>query len=139
MLFYHRWLDKAAVISDGDFGKEGSTTPNPWKLCTVTKVEELKMMIRILPIWATTIMFWCVHAQMITFSVQQAASMDRSIGKFQVPPASFNVFFIGGIMITLALYDSLVMKRSGGSKGIRSSHPTVTMTSVYYQWFEYPC
>ena len=127
MLFYHRWLEKAAVISDGDFGKEGSATPNPWKLCIVIKVEELKIMNIILPIWATTIMFWCLHAQMIAFSVQQAASMDRSIGKFQVPPASFNVFFIGGIMITLAPYDSLIMKISGGSKGIRSSHPTLTM------------
>lgn len=117
MLFYDRWLDKATIRSDGDLGKNGSETPNPWRLSTVTRVEELKMMIRLLPIWATTIIFWCVHAQVITFSVQQAASMDRSIGKFHVPAASFAVFFIGATMITLALYDRMVMKKSRGSRG----------------------
>ncbi|KAL6331270.1 hypothetical protein AAG906_009698 [Vitis piasezkii] len=113
-----RWLDKATIRSDGDLGKNGSETPNPWRLSTVTRVEELKMMIRLLPIWATTIIFWCVHAQVITFSVQQAASMDRSIGKFHVPAASFSVFFIGATMITLALYDRMVMKKSRGSRGL---------------------
>ncbi|RVW16774.1 Protein NRT1/ PTR family 6.2 [Vitis vinifera] len=78
----YRWLDKATIRSDGDLGKNGSETPNPWRLST------------------------------------QAASMDRSIGKFHVPAASFSVFFIGATMITLALYDRMVMKKSRGSRGL---------------------
>ncbi|XP_059638009.1 protein NRT1/ PTR FAMILY 6.2-like [Cornus florida] len=102
-----RFLDKAAIVSDGDF--EGGSIPNPWKLCSVTMVEEVKMMARLLPIWATTIVFWTVYAQMITFSVEQASTMDRSIGNFQIPAGSLTVFFVAAILITLAVYDRLIM------------------------------
>lgn len=83
--------------------------PNPWKLCSVTRVEEVKMMGRLLPIWATTIIFWTTYAQMITFSVEQASTMNRSIGNFQIPAGSLTVFFVAAILITLAVYDRLIM------------------------------
>lgn len=67
------------------------------------------MMGRLLPIWATTIMFWTTYAQMITFSVEQASTMNRSIGNFQIPAGSLTVFFVAAILITLAVYDRLVM------------------------------
>ncbi|XP_038699136.1 protein NRT1/ PTR FAMILY 6.2-like [Tripterygium wilfordii] len=99
-------LDKAAIVAEGDFEKN---EPNPWKLCSVTRVEEVKMMIRLLPIWATTIIFWTTYAQMITFSVEQATTMERSIGSFQIPAGSLTVFFVAAILITLAVYDRLIM------------------------------
>ncbi|XP_038696927.1 protein NRT1/ PTR FAMILY 6.2-like [Tripterygium wilfordii] len=99
-------LDKAAIVAEGDFEKN---EPNPWKLCSVTRVEEVKMMIRLLPIWATTIIFWTTYAQMITFSVEQATTMERSIGSFQIPAGSLTVFFVSAILITLAVYDRLIM------------------------------
>lgn len=68
------------------------------------------MVIRMLPIWATTIMFWTVYAQMTTFSVSQATTMDRHIGKsFEIPPASLTVFFVGSILLTVPVYDKLVV------------------------------
>ncbi|KAF2282373.1 hypothetical protein GH714_043835 [Hevea brasiliensis] len=90
------FLDKAAIVADGDFENSGSA-PNSWKLCSVTRVEEVKMMVRILPIWATTIIFWTTYAQMITFSVEQASTMERSIGSFQIPAGSLTVFFVAAI------------------------------------------
>ncbi|KAJ4958322.1 hypothetical protein NE237_025433 [Protea cynaroides] len=116
-------LDKAATITEGDFQKIDSSAPNPWKLCPVTQVEEVKMMARLLPIWATTIMFWTTYAQMITFSVEQATTMERSIGKFQIPAGSFAIFFVGAILITLAVYDRLIMpicKKWKGKEGFTS-------------------
>ncbi|XP_068647639.1 protein NRT1/ PTR FAMILY 6.2-like [Aristolochia californica] len=105
-----RCLDKAAIAVEGDYEANGSNgTPNPWKLCTVTQVEEVKMMVRLLPIWATTIMFWTTYAQMITFSVEQATTMERSIGNFQIPAGSLTVFFVGAILITLAVNDRVIM------------------------------
>ncbi|KAJ0089527.1 hypothetical protein Patl1_13103 [Pistacia atlantica] len=101
------FLDKAAIVAEGDF--ETNSTPNPWKLCSVTKVEEVKMVARLLPIWATTITFWTIFAQMITFSVEQATTMERSFGNFQIPAGSLTVFFVSAILITLALYDRLIM------------------------------
>ncbi|KAI6679379.1 hypothetical protein NL676_033260 [Syzygium grande] len=103
-----RCLDKAAIVTEGDFMKGGHNSA-PWKLCSVTRVEEVKMMIRLLPIWATTIIFWTAYAQMITFSVEQASTMERSIGSFQIPAGSLTVFFVVAIMITLAAYDRFIM------------------------------
>ena len=116
------FLDKAAIVAEGDFEKTGSASVrNPWTLCAVTKVEEVKMMIKLLPIWATTILFWTTYAQMITFSVEQASTMERSIGSFQIPSGSLTVFFVAAIMITLVVYDRLIMplwKKWKGQPGI---------------------
>ncbi|KAF8406948.1 hypothetical protein HHK36_006069 [Tetracentron sinense] len=120
VFFFNSCLDKAAIIAEGDYKVNGSSTPNPWILCSVTKVEEVKMMVKLLPIWATTIMFWTVHSQMLTFSVEQASTMERSIGKFQIPAGSLTVFFTGAILITLAINDRLIMplwKKFKGNQG----------------------
>uniref|UniRef100_A0A165ZUB9 Uncharacterized protein n=2 Tax=Daucus carota subsp. sativus TaxID=79200 RepID=A0A165ZUB9_DAUCS len=101
------FLDKAAIVTERDF--DHGSVPNPWKLCSVTRVEEVKMMVRLLPIWATTIIFWTVYAQMITFSVQQAMTMNRFVGNFKIPAGSLTVFFVAAILITLAVYDRFVM------------------------------
>lgn len=103
-----RFLDKAAIK---DPQKEsGITLANKWRLSTLTDVAEVKMVIRMLPIWATTIMFWTVYAQMTTFSVSQATTMDRHIGKsFQIPPASLTVFFVGSILLTVPIYDRIIV------------------------------
>ncbi|ESW26989.1 hypothetical protein PHAVU_003G164000 [Phaseolus vulgaris] len=105
-----RFLEKAAIVTEGDFETNLSgSAPNPWKLCTLTRVEEVKMMVRLLPVWATTIIFWTTYAQMITFSVEQASTMERNMGSFQIPAGSLTVFFVAAILISLAVYDRLVM------------------------------
>ncbi|XP_065850834.1 protein NRT1/ PTR FAMILY 6.2 [Euphorbia lathyris] len=103
------FLDKAAIVTNEDFENNGNLGPNPWKVCSVTRVEETKMMASILPIWATTIIFWTTYAQMITFSVEQASTMERTIGGFQIPAGSLTVFFVAAILITLAIYDRFIM------------------------------
>lgn len=98
------FLDKAA-IKGLEVGKV-----NKWNLATLTDVEEVKMVIRMMPIWATTVMFWTVYAQMTTFSVSQATTMDRRIGKsFQIPAASLTVFFVGSILLTVPVYDRIIV------------------------------
>lgn len=77
----------------------------------------------LLPIWATTIIFWATYAQMITFSVEQASTMERSIGNFQIPEGSLSVCFVAPILITLAVYDRIIMpfwKKWKGKPGIGS-------------------
>lgn len=103
-----QFLDKAAIVAEGDF-ERNVLSPNPWKLSSVTKVEEVKMMVGLLPVWATTIIFWTTYAQMITFSVEQASTMERSIGSFQIPAGSLTFFFVAAILITLAVNDRLIM------------------------------
>ncbi|XP_073134291.1 protein NRT1/ PTR FAMILY 6.3 [Henckelia pumila] len=102
----YRFLDKAAINEP----QSGVKVANKWYLNTLTDVEEVKLVIRMLPTWATTIMFWTVYAQMTTFSVQQATTLNRHIGKhFQIPAASLTVFFVGSILLTVPIYDRLIV------------------------------
>ncbi|KAI6702261.1 hypothetical protein NL676_011397 [Syzygium grande] len=107
-----RFLDKAA-IKPSEMPSEmpdGVGEVNKWNMSTLTDVEEVKLVLRMLPIWATNIMFWTVYAQMTTFSVSQATTMDRHIGKsFQIPAASLTVFFVGSILLTVPVYDKVVV------------------------------
>lgn len=77
--------------------------------CTTQQVEDVKIVIKILPIFACTIMLNCCLAQLSTFSVQQAATMDTRVGSLTVPPASLPIFPIGFIMILAPVYDHLII------------------------------
>lgn len=133
------------MVTEIDYTSNGTFFHNPWKLCPVTRIEEVKMVIKLLPIWATTIIFWTTYAQMITFSVEQASTMNRTMGHFQIPAGSLTVFFVGAILITLAVYDRVIMplwKKWKGKPGIitkltfyhnsqNSSSISITITSIF--------
>uniref|UniRef100_A0A3Q7J9B3 Uncharacterized protein n=1 Tax=Solanum lycopersicum TaxID=4081 RepID=A0A3Q7J9B3_SOLLC len=101
-----RCLDKAAVVSDTE-SKTGDYS-NAWRLCTVTQVEELKILIRMFPIWATGIIFAAVYAQMTLF-VEQGMVMDTSIGSFRIPPASLSLFDIISVILWVPVYDRILI------------------------------
>lgn len=100
-------LDKAAVISDAEF-KSGDFF-NPWNLCTVTQVEELKILIRMFPIWATGIVFSAVYAQMSTMFVEQGMVMDTTVGSFTIPPASLSTFDVISVIFWVPVYDRILV------------------------------
>ncbi|KAL5553954.1 hypothetical protein UlMin_041355 [Ulmus minor] len=77
--------------------------------CSAKQVEEVKIVIKILPIFACTIMLNCCLAQLNTFSVQQAATMNTKLGSMKVPPASLPVFPVLFIMIIAPLYDHVII------------------------------
>ncbi|XVF43489.1 hypothetical protein PTKIN_Ptkin02bG0044100 [Pterospermum kingtungense] len=100
-------LDKAAVLSDAEI-RSGDFS-NPWRLCTVTQVEELKILIRMFPIWATGILFSAVYAQMSTMFVEQGMMMDTSIGSFTIPPASLSTFDVISVIFWVPIYDRIIV------------------------------
>ncbi|KAJ4831802.1 hypothetical protein Tsubulata_017014 [Turnera subulata] len=77
--------------------------------CTVKQVEEVKVVIKILPIFGCTIMLNCCLAQLSTFSVEQATTMDTKLGSLKVPPASLPIFPVVFIMILAPVYDHLII------------------------------
>ncbi|KAH9709359.1 protein NRT1/ PTR FAMILY 4.6 [Citrus sinensis] len=77
--------------------------------CTVQQVEEVKIVIKILPIFGCTIMLNCCLAQLSTFSVQQAATMNTKVRSMKVPPASLPVFPVLFIMILAPVYDHVII------------------------------
>ncbi|KAK4427247.1 protein NRT1/ PTR FAMILY 4.6 [Sesamum alatum] len=86
------------------------TMPAPrWLHCNVKQVEEVKSVIKILPIFMSTIMLHCCLAQLSTFSVQQAATMNTEIGSLRIPPASLPVFPVLFIMILAPVYSHIVI------------------------------
>ncbi|CAL4913449.1 unnamed protein product [Urochloa decumbens] len=101
------FLDRAAMISSADLRSEPFT--DPWKLCTVTQVEELKILIRMFPIWATTIIFGAVFAQISSMFIEQGMVLDKFIGSFNIPPASLSIFGEISVFIWVPLYDRILM------------------------------
>ena len=80
--------------------------PSPWQVCTVTQVEEVKLLVRMLPIWWTNLMFSAVFAQVGTLFLNQGTTMDRHMGpNFEIPAASMPLFITATICIFLPLYD----------------------------------
>ncbi|KAL6498261.1 hypothetical protein OROGR_028658 [Orobanche gracilis] len=105
-----RFLNKACMIGDPlqDLTPEGRAL-NPWKLCTVNQVEDLKSLVKIIPIWTTGIML-TVNMSQSSFLVLEASSMDRHItSNFQVPAASFGTFMILSIILWVVLYDRVLV------------------------------
>ncbi|CAI9112297.1 OLC1v1012730C1 [Oldenlandia corymbosa var. corymbosa] len=82
---------------------------HPQLECTVKEVEDVKIVIKTLPIFASTIMLNCCLAQLSTFSVQQAATMNTKIGSFTVPPASLPVFPVIFIMMLAPIYNHIII------------------------------
>ncbi|KAJ9174849.1 hypothetical protein P3X46_013450 [Hevea brasiliensis] len=114
-----RFLDKACIkIQDGSNTKE-----SPWRLCTVTQVEQVKILISVIPIFACTIVFNTILAQLQTFSVQQGSSMDTHLTEsFKIPPASLQSIPYIILIVVVPLYDTFVVpfarKFTGHESGI---------------------
>lgn len=75
---------------------------------TIKQVEEVKIVLKIFPVFMLTIMLNCCLAQLSTFSVQQAATMNTKIGSLRVPPASLPVFPVIFIMVLAPMYDHII-------------------------------
>ncbi|XVF09144.1 hypothetical protein REPUB_Repub07fG0066100 [Reevesia pubescens] len=82
---------------------------SPMLQCTLKQVEEVKVVLRIIPIFMCTIMLNCCLAQLSTFSVQQATTMSTKIGSLKVPPASLPVFPVVFMMILAPTYNHVII------------------------------
>uniref|UniRef100_A0A0E0MKV7 Major facilitator superfamily (MFS) profile domain-containing protein n=1 Tax=Oryza punctata TaxID=4537 RepID=A0A0E0MKV7_ORYPU len=91
-----KFLDKAAV-DDGDRRR--------WSACTVTQVEEAKIILRMLPVFLTSVLGYIPIPLLLTFTVQQGGAMNTRLGAANVPPASLFVVPIVFQMLILVAYD----------------------------------
>ncbi|XP_021283981.1 protein NRT1/ PTR FAMILY 4.6-like [Herrania umbratica] len=116
-----RFLDRAAV-SRIPLG-ESAVPPGPWRLSTVTQVEETKILLRMLPIVLSTLFINTCLAQLQTFSIQQSMTMDTHILGFKIPAPSLPVIPLGFNFIFLPIYDRIFVpiarRMTGIPTGIR--------------------
>ncbi|CAN6273227.1 unnamed protein product [Urochloa humidicola] len=119
-----RCLDKAAIVeADLSASAAGKQHP-PSAAATVTEVEEVKMVVKLLPIWSTCILFWTVYSQMTTFSVEQATRMDRRLrpgnsSSFAVPAGSLSVFLFISILLFTSLNERVLVPLAARLTGRR--------------------
>ncbi|XP_064960571.1 protein NRT1/ PTR FAMILY 7.3-like isoform X1 [Musa acuminata AAA Group] len=104
-----KFLDRAAFVTAGDFTlQDQCLRRNPWRLCTITQVEEVKCVLRLIPIWLCTILYSVVFTQMASLFVVQGAAMRTTVGAFSIPPSSMSAFDILGVVIFIFLRDRLL-------------------------------
>ncbi|KAL6568167.1 hypothetical protein OROHE_003851 [Orobanche hederae] len=102
-----RFLNKACIIKNPQDVSPSGVSLNKWKLCTIDQVEELKALIKVIPLWSTGIM---ANVSPSSFPLLQAKSMDRHITSgFQIPAGSFGMFNIITLTIWIILYDRVIL------------------------------
>ncbi|KAK8643173.1 hypothetical protein V6N13_012479 [Hibiscus sabdariffa] len=96
----YKFLNKALLAPDGS--KEHG------KVCSIREVEEAKAVLRLVPIWATSLVYAVVLAQSSTFFTKQGATMDRSITTtVKIPAASLQSFISLTIVLSIPIYDRI--------------------------------
>ncbi|XP_074273345.1 protein NRT1/ PTR FAMILY 5.10-like isoform X1 [Silene latifolia] len=97
-----RFLNKALIGPDFSEVAEAS--------CTTRDVEEAKAILRLFPIWATSLAFAIAFAQTSTFFTKQGVTLDRQIGSsFVIPPASLQSFLGICVVIFMPFYDRVLV------------------------------
>ncbi|ONK57091.1 uncharacterized protein A4U43_C10F16520 [Asparagus officinalis] len=97
-----RFLDKACTKSN--------SYRNKHKPCTESGVKQAKTLLSLIPIFACTIIFNTILAQLQTFSVQQGRSMNTQIfNSFQIPPASLQSIPYLMLIILVPIYETTII------------------------------
>lgn len=112
-----RFLNKACIIQNPKDIIPDGIASDPWSLCTVEQTEELKALIRVLPLWSSGLMM-AINVSQSSFPVIQASTMDRHLGSsFQIPAGSFAFFTIAVIALWVVLYDRVIIPFASKIRG----------------------
>ncbi|CAL5006549.1 unnamed protein product [Urochloa decumbens] len=106
-----KFLDKACINT----GRDG-----PWSVCSSAKVEETKIVLRMLPIAFSSTVAHIPSPLLVAFTVQQGMTTNTRLGRVHMYPAM--LFIIPSIfqMLMLAVYDQFLvplLRRRTGYKG----------------------
>ncbi|XP_040994156.1 protein NRT1/ PTR FAMILY 2.7-like [Juglans microcarpa x Juglans regia] len=101
-----RFLNRAAFKTEGDIHESDGSIAKPWRICTMQQVEALKTLIRIFPLWSSSIFLGTTIGIQASLTVLQALLMDRHIGPhFQIPAGSILVVVLISTSISLTIID----------------------------------
>lgn len=119
-----RFLNKAAIITSEDQINPDGSAANPWRLCDIQQVEEVKCLLRVIPVWIAGIIYFVSVVQQQNYAVFQALQADRRFGKskFKIPAASYIVIAMLSLTIWIPIWDRIVVpwlrKRTGHEGGL---------------------
>ncbi|XP_060168879.1 protein NRT1/ PTR FAMILY 2.7-like [Lycium barbarum] len=105
---FFKFLNCAAFITEGDTKSDGSIS-NPWRLCTVQQVEDLKSLIKLFPLWASGFLISTQLVIQTSLLILQALKMDRHMGPhFEIPASTMLVFILLFTCIAITIIDRLL-------------------------------
>nr|TKW27312.1 hypothetical protein SEVIR_3G249300v2 [Setaria viridis] len=114
-----KFLDRAAIVTPGDVSDSGR--PKLWRLSTVHRVEELKSVARLLPIWSAGIILAAAGSHNGSFTIMQARTMERRITRnVEIPPATLSIFTTGTTLVSIILYDRVFVPLARRVTGLPS-------------------
>ncbi|XP_050375883.1 protein NRT1/ PTR FAMILY 5.10-like [Argentina anserina] len=115
----YKFLNKALLAPDSHL-KEYN------KVCTVSEVEEAKVVLGLFPIWSTCLVYAIVLAQMSTFFTKQGATLDREIAAgFEIPAASLQSFTSLIIILSIPIYERVFVPIASAITGKPSGITTL--------------
>ncbi|KAL9228378.1 hypothetical protein vseg_003967 [Gypsophila vaccaria] len=99
--------------------KEPSSEPSA-RICLS---DNVKVTLRLFPIWTMLLLFAVIFQQPATFFTKQGMTMKRNIGpKFKIPPATLQGAITVSIIVLMPLYDKLLIPLTraitGNERGI---------------------
>ncbi|XP_066166837.1 protein NRT1/ PTR FAMILY 5.1 isoform X3 [Oryza sativa Japonica Group] len=108
----YRFLDKAALPAAAAEAEA----------CTVTEVEEVKLITGMIVVWLTTLVPCTIWAQVNTLFVKQGTTLDRTVGGVRIPAASLGSFITISMLLSIPVYDRVLVplarRRTGEPRGI---------------------
>ena len=72
-----RWLDKAAIVDPSFLSPEEHEMQG--KLCSVAQVKEIKSLLKMVPMWATFLVYGVVESTGSTFFILQTSILSSPI------------------------------------------------------------
>lgn len=109
LLFIIRFLNKGAIARDGYINDDGSAR-NSWELCSIQKIEEVKCLIRIVPIYISGVICFVAMAQQFTYIILQALTMDCHLGPhFEIPAGSVISISLIAQTVFILIYDRILV------------------------------
>ncbi|XP_046859137.1 solute carrier family 15 member 4-like [Xenia sp. Carnegie-2017] len=92
--FVNHWLDRAKMCFGGSYSS--------WE------VEDVKTVYRLLPIFASFIVYWMVFSQISSTMVFQAKYMDIKLGQFEIPIAYLFLVNTVSVLLIIPVMDKVV-------------------------------
>ncbi|PAN45158.1 hypothetical protein PAHAL_9G097600 [Panicum hallii] len=120
------FLNKAAFVTDADEVRPDGSPARPWNLCSVQQVEEVKCLVKIIPMWVSGVVWFVVLTEMSNYTYIQALTMDLHMGsRFTIPPVSILAVFNLSVALFAPVFDLLISgaaryltKAGGGGGGV---------------------
>ncbi|KAK6270903.1 hypothetical protein POUND7_008001 [Theobroma cacao] len=101
-----RFLNCAALKFESEDSQSSRSNARSWKLCTVEEVEDLKTLLKIMPLWSSSILLSTTIGVLNSLAIVQVLTMDRHLGPhFKIPAGSFIMFNLLATALSIFIID----------------------------------